>query len=229
MKESIISLQDVIIKRKHDNVLQNLHLEISAGEFCFLVGRTGSGKSSLIKALYAQIPIYSGRARVCGFDLTKLRRKDKTDLRRSIGMVFQDFRLFGDWTVRQNLDFVLKVTGWRSSKKRLERIIEVLSDVGLATKLSSKVAHLSGGEQQRLSIGRAILNHPKLIIADEPTGNLDPQTADEIIYLLSNINAHQHTGILLATHEYRIIEKFPNRIIRCENRQLQEVNYESIQ
>ncbi len=225
MADKIVFLNDLIIRRNEDNILHNLFFELKSSEFCYLIGRTGSGKSSLLKALYGAIPIHSGKAMVCGFDLNKLRKGQKAHLRRKIGMIFQDFRLFEEWSVRQNLDFVLKVTTRKSKKERLNRIIEVLSDVGLADKLHQRVSYLSGGEKQRLAIGRALLNQPKLLIADEPTGNLDPETSDEIIYLLSNINKQKHTAILLATHDYRLIEKFPNRIIQCADKTIKNIDY----
>ncbi|MCL4128074.1 UNVERIFIED_CONTAM: hypothetical protein GTU68_026274 [Idotea baltica] len=193
------------------------------GEFTYLVGRTGTGKSSLLKAIYGEMPIADGRGHICGHDLDGLSSRRRAALRRSLGMVFQDFRLFEGWSVFDNLDFVLKATAWKDKAKRKSRILEVLNDVTLSSKINLKVANLSGGEKQRLAVGRALLNHPKLIIADEPTGNLDPETSDEIMYLLTNINKTHNTAVLFATHDYRLIEKFPNKIIRCKNRRLEVI------
>lgn len=221
--EFVISLQDVIIKRDQDNVLDQVDLMMKGGEFIYLVGRTGSGKTSLLKTIYGDMPLQHGIGHICGHDLSAMNNRKKSNLRRSLGMIFQDFRLFDAWSVYDNLDFVLKATSWGNKKKRKMRIIEVLNDVALSDKINKKVVNLSGGEKQRLAVGRALLNHPKLIIADEPTGNLDPETSDEILYLLTNINKEQKTAVLLATHDYRLIQKFPNKIIRCSNRKLEVV------
>lgn len=196
-------------------VLKDVNIELSQGEFIYLIGRTGTGKSTFLRTLYADLPIREGEAMACGFNLCKLKTSDVPNLRRKMGIVFQDFQLLSDRTVFDNLDFVLRATGWPVRKKREERIAEVLSEVGLS-QLSYKMPHrISGGEQQRLVIARALLNNPPLLLADEPTGNLDPETSDEIIRLLIRINREHNTSILMATHNYQLIDKYPSKIYSC--------------
>jgi len=197
-------------------VLVNVNFHVDKGEFIYLVGKTGSGKSSLLKTLYVDIPLAQGDAHIAGYDLNKIKRKEIPFLRRKIGIVFQDFQLLYDRSVNENLFFVMKATQWNDKKKMQDRAQEVLDKVGLATK-SHKMPHeLSGGEQQRVSIARALLNNPEVILADEPTGNLDSETSSEIISLLSNISK-TGTAVIVATHDTHILENFSARILRCEN------------
>ncbi len=199
-------------------------MTISQGEFAYLIGKTGSGKSSLLKVLYGALPLKEGKGEVAGFDLLQLDRKKTPFLRRKLGVVFQDFNLLSDRNVDQNLRFVLSATGWKNEQDIRRRIEEVLAKVSLSDKLYSMPHELSGGEQQRVVIARALLNQPELIIADEPTGNLDPDTSDEILQLLRRLAQVNNTAILVATHDYRIIENFPARIIRCiQGRIVEEV------
>lgn len=195
------------------------------GETCYIVGKSGSGKSSFLKALYGVAKIKSGEARVLDFDLTRLKRTMIPDLRRNLGMVFQDFYLFKHWTVASNLSFVMVATDWRDKTLIRSRVEEVLAEVGLSQYFNTKVHTLSGGEQQRLAIARAIINKPKLIIADEPTGNLDPDTSDEILYLLNKVSKSNKSAMLLATHDYRIIDKFPARVYKCDEGNILEMAY----
>ena len=214
-RQSIVYYKEVTILQGGMEVLSSIDLSISGGEFYYLIGKTGSGKSSLLKSIYAALPVVSGLAMVSGMNVNELDRKQIPYLRRKLGMVFQDFNLLEDRTVAQNLEFVLKATGWKK-KERLNRITEVLTEVGLADKLKRMPSQLSGGERQRVAIARALLNKPDLIIADEPTGNLDPETSDEIMYLFHRLNK-LGTAILLATHDYRIIDKFPGMILKCQD------------
>lgn len=185
------------------------------GEFCYLTGRSGSGKSTLLKTLYGEYPLGAGLAEVAGFDIAKLTKEAVPDLRRKIGMVFQDFRLFPSWTVKRNLTFILEATDWKDKSKALKRVDEVLISVGLNDMKDRKAFSLSGGEQQRLCIARAILNTPELIIADEPTGNLDPQSSDEVFKLFQQINQEFGTATIFATHDSRLINDYPARVIQC--------------
>ena len=187
------------------------------GEFCYLEGKTGSGKSTLLKTLYGELPLRTGEAEVVGQDLKTLSPKNKHLFRRKLGMIFQEYFLFKGWTVFENLDYILRALSWQNKDSRKERIREVLLDVGLIKKIYSKAFELSGGEQQRLVIARAIINNPNLLIADEPTGNLDIQSADELMYLIKRISQKHQTAVLFATHDQRIIRKFPARAYRCEN------------
>ncbi len=213
----VISLENATIFQRHTLVLQNVNVQIAEGEFVYLIGKTGSGKSSLLKVLYGDLPIKEGTGNIVGFDIAKLKSKEVPKLRRNLGIVFQDFQLLTDRTVKDNLLFVLKATGWVEKAKMQERIDEVLTLVGLQTKGFKMPFELSGGEQQRIVIARALLNHPSVILADEPTGNLDPETSDEILKLLQQICKESNTAILMATHDYSILEKYPSRIIKCEN------------
>ena len=215
MSNLIVRLHNAQIHQEERVVLRDVNITISRGEFAYLIGKTGSGKSSLLKVLYGALPLRSGEGEVVGFNLSKLNRRQMPFLRRKLGVVFQDFNLLNDRNVEENLRFVLGATGWKYELGIRERIQEVMTKVGLADKLKSMPHALSGGEQQRVVIARALLNQPELIIADEPTGNLDPDTSDEILQLLRNLARHSQTAVLLATHDYRIIENFPARIIRC--------------
>jgi cell division transport system ATP-binding protein len=216
---SILHYSDVEILRKELVVLKHVSFSLEEGEFAYLIGKVGSGKSSLLKSIYAEIPILSGEAEVMGRQLVGIRRKEIPMLRREIGIVFQDFQLLTDRTVYNNLKFVLDATGWRDKIEIDDRIEEVLKQVGMQTK-SYKMPHeLSGGEQQRIVIARALLNRPKLILADEPTGNLDPETGQQIVDHLREI-ANQGTAVLMATHNMQLVEQYPARVLRCENKQL---------
>ena len=217
--ESIVDYRNVELSRKELIVLKDVSLKISRGEFVYLIGKVGSGKSTLIKSMYCEIPIENGDATVFGYDLHYIRRKDVPMLRRKIGIVFQDFQLLTDRSVYDNLLFVLRATGWRDKREIDERIETVLKKVGMSNK-SYKMPHeLSGGEQQRIVIARALLNDPLLILADEPTGNLDPETGHQIISLLSSISK-SGTAILMATHNISLVEEFPGRILKCEAKKI---------
>jgi cell division transport system ATP-binding protein len=219
MVENVISLQDVDVFQQKHLVLSNVNLSIAKGEFVYLIGATGSGKSSLLKILYGDLHIGKGNGSVANFDLKALSSKEIPYLRRKLGIVFQDFQLLIDRTVAQNLAFVLKSTGWRDKNLIDERIKDVLDKVGLRSKLKKMPHELSGGEQQRIVIARALLNNPEIILADEPTGNLDPETSEEIVMLLNQIS-QQGTAVLMATHDYHIIRTYPSRIIKCEEGQV---------
>lgn len=219
MAMNIVQYRDVEILRKELVVLKHVDFTLSEGEFVYLIGKVGSGKSSLLKTMYAEIPVTSGEARVMDVDLVGIRRKDIPMLRREIGIVFQDFQLLTDRNVYENLKFVLDATGWKDRDAKDERIDEVLRHVGMATK-SYKMPHeLSGGEQQRIVIARALLNKPKLILADEPTGNLDPATGDRIVKHLREIS-EQGTAVIMATHNLQLVEQYPARVMQCADKQL---------
>jgi cell division transport system ATP-binding protein len=213
----IVNLKDLGVAQADHQVLSNVSLNITKGEFVYLIGRTGSGKSSLLKTLYGALPPGTGKGDVAGFELSKLNRRTIPLLRRKLGIVFQDFNLLSDRTVGENLRFVLEATNWKEEPKMLSRMRDVLAQVGLQGKEQKHPHQLSGGEQQRVVIARALLNEPELLIADEPTGNLDPETSDDILLLLRKLAEENDTAVLFATHDYRIIENFPARIIRCIN------------
>lgn len=217
---TIIEYKNVEIERAAKSVLQDVTFSLGQGEFHYLVGRVGSGKSSLMKTMYADVPIYKGdTAQVFDFDLLTIKKKQVPFLRRKIGIVFQDFQLLQDRSVNENLRFVLRATGWDSKQEMEERIEEVLSMVGMANK-SYKMPHeLSGGEQQRIVIARSLLNRPELIIADEPTGNLDPQTGYQIVALLHDLTGVGHS-VLMATHNLQLVDDFPGKVLRCEGKKL---------
>lgn len=215
-KQYVIQYEDVALSFDK-TVLRNVNLEILKGEFVYLIGKTGSGKSSLLRSIYADVPIDEGAARVCGFDLNKLKKSQIPLLRRKLGIVFQDFQLLKDRSVYDNLAFVLKATGCKDKKAMRGRILQALDDVGLLTKTDEQACDLSEGEMQRVAIARAIVNQPELILADEPTGNLDPITSEEIVDLLMHINKKHGTTVLMATHDYIVIDKFRSRVIACED------------
>lgn len=211
----VVNLQQCIIGNEGKEVMHDVNLQVMQGEFCYLTGRSGTGKSTLLKTLYGEFPLVSGFAEVAGFDLAKLSKGLVPDLRRKIGMVFQDFRLFPSWTVKRNLTFILEATDWKDKTKAFKRVDEVLASVGLTEMIDRRAFSLSGGEQQRLCIARAILNTPELIIADEPTGNLDPQSSDEVFQLFQQINQEFGTATIFATHDSRLINDYPARVIDC--------------
>lgn len=212
---SVISLRNVDVFQQKHLVLSNVELNVNKGEFVFLIGQTGSGKSSLLKIIYGDLHIGNGDGMVAGFNLKSLAEKDVPFLRRKLGIVFQDFQLLTDRTVEKNLEFVLRATGWNDQALITERIKDVLDKVGLRSKIRKMPHELSGGEQQRIVIARALLNNPEIILADEPTGNLDPDTSEEIVQLLLQIS-QMGTAVIMATHDYQIIRTFPSRIIKCE-------------
>ncbi|MDY3351599.1 ATP-binding cassette domain-containing protein [Riemerella anatipestifer] len=212
---SIISLKNAKIVQKNFTVLDGVDLEIKKGGFCYLIGKTGSGKSSLLKVLYGHLPLKEGKGTVAGFDLASLKTSDIPNLRRKLGIVFQDFQLLTDRSVEKNLRFVLQATGWSDKAKMGARIDEVLASVGMKTKKHKMPHELSGGEQQRVAIARALLNHPQLILADEPTGNLDPETSNDIMTLLKRVAQENEAAVLMATHDYHMIQNFPGEAIKC--------------
>lgn len=222
MSKSILSLRNVNIYQEKNIVLSNVNLEVKQGDFIYIIGKTGSGKSSLLKTLYADLPLSEGEGSIVDFDLATLKESDIPFLRRKIGIVFQDFKLLPDRNINENMLFVLKATGWTDKNEMQEKIDEVLEKVDMKN-FSKKMPHqLSGGEQQRIAIARALLNDPELILADEPTGNLDPQTSVEVIEVLRKINANGKT-VLMATHDYALLMKYPSKTLKCENGTIFEV------
>ena len=222
MSEPILFLRNVTIYQEDKVILSNINLEVNKGDFIYIIGKTGSGKSSFMKTLYADLPLKEGQARIVEYDLAVLKDDDIPYLRRKLGIVFQDFLLLPDRTVKENMLFVLKATGWIDKVEMDNKIDEVLDKVDLKL-IANKMPHqLSGGEQQRVAIARALLNDPELILADEPTGNLDPQTSVEVLEVLRKINANGKT-VIMATHDYALLMKFPSKTLKCEDSKIFEV------
>ena len=224
----LINYQKVSIYQADKCVLKEINFHVDEGEFTYLIGKVGSGKSSLLKTLYCELDLVEGeteKAEILGRDLKTIKRKEIPALRKELGIIFQDFQLLHDRTVRKNFEFVLKATGWKDKKARNKRIEEVLNEVGMIEKIDKLPHELSGGEQQRIAIARALLNNPKIIIADEPTGNLDPETASNIVNLLKEIT-QQGTAVVMTTHNIPMLDKFPGIVYRCKNGELREVTKE---
>ena len=220
MYEPVVTVTDANIYQGDSLILSDVNFTVHRGEFVYLVGKTGTGKSSLLKTLYGELRLREGRATVAGYDLTTMTWKKVPFLRRNLGVVFQDFQLLTDRNVNENLRFVLKATGWKEEKLIQEKIADVLEKVGLKSKGFKMTYELSGGEQQRVDIARALLNSPKLVLADEPTGNLDPETSDEIMQLLFNISKDYGTAVIMATHDFIVISKYPSRMLKTERGQV---------
>jgi len=218
--EQIINLSDVTIVQGEKTILKQVNLSVAEAEFVYLIGKTGSGKSSLLKTLYGELPISTGEGMIAGYDLKALKPKEIPFLRRKLGIVFQDFQLLMDRTVIQNLYFVLKATGWKDKAEIHKRAMSVLQLVGIEQKADQMPHTLSGGEQQRVSIARALLNDPKIILADEPTGNLDEETSEEIMQLLEALSKEENTAVLMAIHDLQMVKKFPARTLRVENEEI---------
>ncbi len=222
MSNPILQLKNVSIYQGDSLVLSKVNVEINKGEFVYLIGKTGTGKSSFMKTLYGDLPLTEGEGHIVDFDLKTLKENDIPYLRRKLGVVFQDFKLLSDSTINENLLFVLRATGWKDKNEMNNRVEEVLSKVDMKTKGFKYPHELSGGEQQRVAIARALLNNPELILADEPTGNLDPQTSIEVMEVLQEINKNGNT-ILMATHDYALLLKYPSKTLKCEDSQVFEV------
>lgn len=221
--ETVIQISNATIFQENNPVVSDVNVEIKQGEFVYLIGKTGSGKSSLLKTLYGELPLKQGTGSVAGFDLTTLKRKDVPFLRRKLGIVFQDFQLLSDRSVYENLRFVMKATGWKNEDEIRKRITSVLNEVALAGKGEKMPFELSGGEQQRVTVARALVNDPEIILADEPTGNLDPETSQEVMTLLLSI-AKSGTAIVFATHDFILYNKYPARTLKFENGKISEHN-----
>jgi len=222
MSQTILSLKDVTIYQEHNAILSNVNLDVKSGDFIYVIGKTGSGKSSLMKTLYADLDLTEGEGTIVDYNLNTLKENDIPYLRRKLGVVFQDFKLLPDRNVHDNLEFVLRATGWAEKEEMQVKIEEVLDKVGMKS-MTAKMPHqLSGGEQQRVAIARALLNDPELILADEPTGNLDPQTSIEVLDVLKKINETGKT-VIMATHDYAMLMKFPSKTLKCEDAKLFEV------
>jgi len=216
-QEPVVLLENVVISHDEEPLLKDVNIRLDAGEFVYLIGKSGAGKTSLLRSLYGDQPITSGKAMVCGVDVARLRRRQQPALRRQIGIVFQNFRLLDDRNVFSNLEFVLRATGWRKRKEIEEQVEKSLGAVGIAHKAGVLPRQLSEGEQQRVGIARALINNPKLILADEPTGNLDPVTSAEIMQLLVDVGRDTGTTMLISTHDFMMIDRFPARVVVCEN------------
>lgn len=225
-EELLIEYKNVNIDRKDLNVLQNIDFELRKGEFVYFIGKVGSGKSSLLKTFYADVPIEEGNAKVFDYDMTSIRKRDIPQLRRKIGIVFQDFQLLTDRSVQSNLEFVLKATGWKDKEEIASRVEAVLTMVGMQNKNYKMPHELSGGEQQRVVIARAMLNSPEIILADEPTGNLDPETGNLITQLLHDICTNG-TAVIMTTHNLNLLKTFPGKVIEFSNKHIREINTEN--
>lgn len=219
-QEQLINYANVQLNRNENIILRNVNLTVNRGDFLYIIGKVGSGKSTLMKSMYGELPIEAGSARVFDYELTSIKRRLVPYLRRKIGIVFQDFQLLIDRSVEKNLEFVLRATGWKNKREIRDRINEVLVQVGMQHKTYKMPHELSGGEQQRVVIARALLNSPSLILADEPTGNLDPETGSQIVSLLQEIS-ERGTAVIMSTHNYAIVQAFPGKIMRCENTELE--------
>jgi cell division transport system ATP-binding protein len=222
MQNAIVTLDNATIINENNVIFSSINFKVNVGEFIFLIGKTGTGKSSLLKVLYGDLTLESGKGSIVGFNLINLKDKQIPLLRRKIGVVFQDFKLLPDRTIFENLSFVLKATGWKEKSKIKARVIEVLNLVNIPPETQKYPFELSGGEQQRVAIARALLNEPELIIADEPTGNLDPETSQEIMQLFRKLHS-EGISVIMATHDYNMIVKFPGKIYQCDNGNLNEV------
>ena len=222
-KPLVIEFENADIYQGPLIILNKVNFALAQAESCYIIGKSGSGKTSFLKTIYGNLPLKSGKAMVAGFELSNIGKKQVPALRRKIGMVFQDFILFDNWTVGRNLLYILEATGWKDRNQMVARVMEVLGMVGLHGYEKKPIHHLSGGEQQRVVIARALLNNPPVIIADEPTGNLDPDTSDEILYLLNRLSREFGTSIIIATHDYRLINKFPARVYKCGEGKFEEV------
>lgn len=227
MSQTVLSLKDVTIYQEGRRILSQINLEVQHGEFIYIIGKTGSGKSSLMKTLYGDLPLTEGEGRIVEFDLATLKESEIPFLRRKIGIVFQDFKLLPDRSVKDNMLFVLRATGWVEKDAMQHQIDEVLDRVGMKDFMNKMPHQLSGGEQQRVAIARALLNDPEFILADEPTGNLDPQTSSEVLEVLKKINANGKT-IIMATHDYALLMKFPSKTLKCEDERIFEVVQRSV-
>ncbi len=213
LSESLMEIESANISNGVEVILEDVNLKLHEAEFCYLVGKTGSGKTSFIRTLYGENKLGSGEVKILGHQMSTIKKKEVPVLRRKLGMIFQSFQLFPEWTVARNLAYVLSVTEWKDKDKIRARIEDVLGQVGLTSKINDQVYHLSGGEKQRVAIARALLNEPKIILADEPTGNLDAETSDDILFLLRDVAMANGTSIILATHDQRVLEKFPARML----------------
>lgn len=222
MSNSVLKLQEVSISQNNNLILKEVNIDVKEGEFVYLIGKTGSGKSSLLKTLYGDLKLTNGSGSIVGMDLKKMKENDIPFLRRKLGVVFQDFKLMNELTINGNLEFVLKATGWKQKELIIDKIKAVLKKVSMHSKGHNYPYELSGGEQQRVAIARALLNDPQLILADEPTGNLDPQTSVEVMEVLLDLNKKGHT-ILMATHDYALILKYPSKTLKCEDSKVFEV------
>ena len=222
MSNSVLKLQEVSISQNNNLILKEVNIDVKEGEFVYLIGKTGSGKSSLLKTLYGDLKLTNGSGSIVNMDLKKMKENDIPFLRRKLGVVFQDFKLMNELTINGNLEFVLEATGWKQKELIIDKIKAVLKKVSMHSKGHNYPYELSGGEQQRVAIARALLNDPQLILADEPTGNLDPQTSVEVMEVLLDLNKKGHT-ILMATHDYALILKYPSKTLKCEDSKVFEV------